>query len=391
MKKDEIQMQLKTLSEQILLLSKHVEKIDEEKNDISAMQIDFNNIARIAGKYPINGHHMSKSGQYEKELYINMLISVAMIEETLSEKLAFIERIRFGIGSEKSFEESYKKTLLIDNGLVDEFIKSTDTYDKISLIIDAFILMGISQEKEKTQEYIAELCLIMGIKKDDLKIIAKLSKSIISQNESIYFDSLTNVNDYKIIDIIYPYIKEYVVGIIRVTEGCRYIESIKVNDIINFGKDSQDIQWRVLDIVDRKAFLLAERAPKGIGKREGSIYDMDGGWEKSKARKWLNSEFLNNCFNNFEKEKIISTRLVDVKTTDKIFMLNKKEIDKYLPTSQDKDFESHWGVRVEYEHYSSYWGRDIMARFIPVKGRTWDSLKDDSHDTLVRPAMWVRL
>lgn len=192
MKKYEIQVELKSLGEKILLLSKQVAEIKEEKEekeDIGAKEIDFGEIERVGRKNPINGHCMRESSQYEKELYINMLFSVAMIEkEKLNERLTFIERIRQGMGSKKNLEESYKKALLVDNDTVDEFIKSVEKSKKgASFIIDYFMVYGdIDSCSDDVKEHIAEMCELFGIAKNVLKGIINVVKVMLSQSLDVF-------------------------------------------------------------------------------------------------------------------------------------------------------------------------------------------------------------
>ena len=188
MKKDEIQAELKSLSEKILLLSKQVAEIKEEKEDIGAKEIDFDNIERVGGKYPIKDHYIGKKDLYEKGLYINMLISVAMTEQDgLNDRLIFIERIRKGIDYRTKFSESYKSALLINDETIDEFVKCLSATDKISFVIDCFMMCGnINSCGDDIKQYIAEICLLLSIDKKMLKEIINVANVMLSQKLDVF-------------------------------------------------------------------------------------------------------------------------------------------------------------------------------------------------------------
>ncbi len=188
MKKDEIQAELKSLGDRIILLSKLVSEIKEEEEQKGAKEIDFEGIERVGGKYPIKGHYISNKDFYEKGLYIDMLISIAMTDENdVYDRLIFIERIKNGIGYNNKLSEEYKNALLIDNNKVDEFVKSLDEVEKISFVIDCFMMCGdINSCCDELKKYISEICLLFNIDKKMLLEIINVSKVMLSQSLDVF-------------------------------------------------------------------------------------------------------------------------------------------------------------------------------------------------------------
>lgn len=96
-------------------------------------------------------------------------------------------------------------------------------------------------------------------------------------------------------------------------------------------------KWLVLEKKDGK-ILLIKKEPV-----EGYAFDKSGKknitWENSTVRKELNSSFLKDEFTEEQIINIEDTNVEsnDVETTDKIFFLNKKQLEKYKDTVSDYD------------------------------------------------------
>jgi hypothetical protein len=99
-----------------------------------------------------------------------------------------------------------------------------------------------------------------------------------------------------------------------------------VGDILYLG----GYAWRVLDVVDGKVFVISENI---LMKRR--FDDSTNVWESSEIRQYLNDDFMQ-AFNGAELEAICNTNLVDVGTTDKVFLLSFEEASKLLPDKEDR-------------------------------------------------------
>ncbi len=105
------------------------------------------------------------------------------------------------------------------------------------------------------------------------------------------------------------------------------------------GARKEPVEWIVLEDNGNELLLLSKKALAS-----GSIcskYDKKSlSWESSALRSWLNESFYNNAFSKKEKASIIETEVTtetehesgateEVKTADRIFLLSKKEYDRY--------------------------------------------------------------
>jgi hypothetical protein len=140
------------------------------------------------------------------------------------------------------------------------------------------------------------------------------------------------------------------------------IENFSVGEIISFGY----FMWRILDIVDKRVLLITENVV-ACGRNITAKFDADfrkanpfsyrldcniAKWKRSDFRAYLNGDFLNS-FSETENECILNTVVktrcdfvsfireehdeerVD-ETTDKIFLLDNEEADRYFKDDNDR-------------------------------------------------------
>ena len=89
------------------------------------------------------------------------------------------------------------------------------------------------------------------------------------------------------------------------------------------------MRWYILHKENGIAILLSSRI---VDYKEYS--NLDSKWENSSLREWLNNEFYNYVFDDADKSYIIDYE----KTGDKVFILNKEEIEKYFPNEGLVDY-----------------------------------------------------
>ncbi|MCI8307459.1 MAG: hypothetical protein HFH14_05350 [Lachnospiraceae bacterium] len=98
--------------------------------------------------------------------------------------------------------------------------------------------------------------------------------------------------------------------------------------------DKQALEWRVLSVDGDDAFLLADKVidVKQYNEERGDVT-----WENCGIRKWLNSDFYNNAFNDEEKTAVKETTVKNTDnevyesdggadTKDKVYLLSVEEV-----------------------------------------------------------------
>ncbi len=132
-------------------------------------------------------------------------------------------------------------------------------------------------------------------------------------------------------------------------ESEEYLESkndtIPNNSVVKFGRYEQNtendgdepIEWLVVEDNGDKVLLMSRFILDSCF--YGNDYD-DYSWENSAVRQFLNSIFLSKAFSEEEQEQIVDTEVTDTfgTTTDKVFLLSRKEVLHYYPFDSDKQY-----------------------------------------------------
>ena len=166
-------------------------------------------------------------------------------------------------------------------------------------------------------------------------------------------------------------------------------QDFAVGNVIHFG----NYDWVVLDVQVGKALIITrdivEQRAFNDNLNENGRYDH---WETCSLRKYLNTDFYNS-FTTDERAQILDAQISD-NTIDKIFLLSKDEVEKYLPVGNDDavayfhgDAENWW------MRESSFTSDDRLFGCVDSGGYI-NTITQDSLSTRidgVRPAMWIKL
>lgn len=174
---------------------------------------------------------------------------------------------------------------------------------------------------------------------------------------------------------------------------------------INNGKE--DITWIILEDTGNDRLLVSKDVLYAMpfdNKTELGPNETNGNWEKSSLRKWLNNDFFNEAFSDDEKVFVVDSFVkngdafginnndtpfdMGPDTSDKVYILSKDEIRKYLGFEVDGSSEKYmakpsvfaknildeeknnesiavWHKEQEYEEsydeYAEYWVRSSLG------------------------------
>ena len=125
------------------------------------------------------------------------------------------------------------------------------------------------------------------------------------------------------------------------------LTDVEEGSIITFGRYPQTasneikpIEWRVLEIKDNKALLIADKGLDVVHNTNNTESE-NVTWKTSSIRQWLNTVFYNTAFNEYEKSRIAitiqknpdnlesSTESED-ETRDLIFLLSIDDAERYF-------------------------------------------------------------
>jgi hypothetical protein len=172
------------------------------------------------------------------------------------------------------------------------------------------------------------------------------------------------------------------------------LANANVGDTVEFGDYLSNTEWIVLDVENGKKFLLSRCS---IDNRSYNLYDEAVTWEFSTIREWLNTEYIDVAFDENEKRIITDIEVVNTdnleyetdggnNTTDKIFLLSKEEVEKYLPSANDRkkalaDSVLWWlrspGKKSDYALF-------VNSNGVLVNNGIYVNLRK-----AVRPALWI--
>lgn len=286
-------------------------------------------------------------------------------------------------------QKNVKEKIVSLNKELDGFgIFSGNRKKKIRAEIDA--LKKREEQIELGMGYIGEIDLLERCKKHKEKLEWELKDK---KNKMTYEDAIALLKD----NILQALFKEkYPILFLKV-----YIRE-KMGDTVKFGRvkkkngDIEDIEWRILKVVqDEEGLLIAEK-----GYDYGLEVNFDMRWEpwkSSKLRQVLNGEFIEKTFLP-EEQAILLERWIynqeDFLTDcyDKVFILSQKEALEYFKDYSSRQLMSSelredgttssvaWGLRTKGEGEYS-----VIVRpegLIDREGETRREAK-------VRPALWI--
>ena len=183
------------------------------------------------------------------------------------------------------------------------------------------------------------------------------------------------------------------------------LKNAKVGDYVKFGNypqtekgDIQSIEWQVLSREGNKVLVISRY---GL---DAKRFDEDSNnWANSEIRKWLNGEFYSKAFTDQEKKSIKSSNLPDVGTSDNLFLLSVKELEKYFANNNERlckatDYAKNNGAYVWDQNGCSWWwlrspNPDVSSYvYYVLSDGIFDCYKYVYNDNfLVRPALWINL
>ncbi len=184
----------------------------------------------------------------------------------------------------------------------------------------------------------------------------------------------------------------------------------QVGELFDFGRypqgangEIEPITWRVLQ---READYLLAIAEKGLDCKQYNEKWCDITWADCTLRRWLNSEFYNEAFNEQERKCILKTSIVNnagPDTEDYIFLLSVDEAkslfaDDGVRRAKPTEYTVKNGVHTSNNGCCVWWlrtrgGRDDYAAFEGSDGRGIGVYGIGVHDVCnaVRPAFIIAL
>lgn len=176
--------------------------------------------------------------------------------------------------------------------------------------------------------------------------------------------------------------------------------SKNIGDTIVFGYDEEDIEWMILDKQKNKMLVISKYVLDDQPYNER--YETTT-WENCSLRSFLNLDYINYLFDEYEQEIIIESKLINDDnekegteggndTKDKIFLLSVKEANKYFVSDEkriayNKNGDAcYWWLRSP-GYYGQHASGVCSDGHIDSESSAWF----ETDVMCVRPAMWIDL
>ena len=177
-------------------------------------------------------------------------------------------------------------------------------------------------------------------------------------------------------------------------EKCRQLERFQIGETVEYGAwKGEALRWKVADERGKMRLLISEKV---IAKQPYNDVLTDTSWKECSLRAWLNDSFLKEAFSPKEQKTLMSSLVRNLRnpryyssggfdSLDKLFILKSEELEKYLPTAEDRRMDGWWWLRLPGSNLFS-------AVAVYADGTVYDPcIHVNYEEGGVRPAMWVML
>ena len=188
----EIQSELRKLCQELEAL--------KQEQEAKAKEVDLKKICAVASRYPIENHPMLNEDEHHKDMYLQILFSVAVLEKQNNEDgIKTICRIAYGMGYTGDFESLLIKAQTMNFDILDECTRLFGKGElKYILLLECMLVTAeFDGGKRRALEYISELAVLLNITKEDIVFLANLARVILTQDLNEYkLDVQTNTSLY---------------------------------------------------------------------------------------------------------------------------------------------------------------------------------------------------
>lgn len=185
----DIQQEIRVLDGKVKDISNAITKIydeiDELKND-AADSIDYKTIRLMSRHLSFGKHPLGRlDDHYVCQIYLEILLSLVQADQGLGDtvnRLIFIQWLLSQTKLELSLEELFKDSLKINSGTFAEVAELIPKTYRTQLVMDTLLTANIcGQANNDVLIYVVNLCSILGVDKEQLRILSMMAKGILKQ------------------------------------------------------------------------------------------------------------------------------------------------------------------------------------------------------------------
>jgi hypothetical protein len=160
--------------------------IEEFRNTGNTGSIDYETISLMATHLSFGKHPIGKlTDTHAQQLYLELLLSIVQADigsNNTADRLIFVQWLLVQSKLEISLEDLLKEALCVSNADFGDAVVSIPKQYRTQLIVDALITANIcGPTNAELLSYIVSLCSILGIEKEQLRLLSLCSKAILKQ------------------------------------------------------------------------------------------------------------------------------------------------------------------------------------------------------------------
>ena len=162
------------------------DEIDELRND-ETDSIDYETIRLMSRHLSFGKHPLSRlDNNYACQIYLETLLSLVQADrgsEDTVNRLIFVQWLLSQNKLELSLVVLFKDSLKINTGTFAEVVELVPKTFKSHLIMDALLTANIcGQANNDVLIYVVNLCRILGVDKEQLRILSIMAKGVLKQD-----------------------------------------------------------------------------------------------------------------------------------------------------------------------------------------------------------------
>lgn len=180
----ELQMQLRSVEEQMAELQTEIEKMKPKPE--SEKKLIYNKITKLAQKYPIENKRSFNISEVVAKAYVSCLAHIIVADEDkIYDKLLYLTRIAYGMGLSASADAIILMGMDFDkNDFDNACIELKDI--KYAFLTDALILVNINEQaSEDAFALIADMAQALGCDKEDVRAAGFVAKAVLKNDFDI--------------------------------------------------------------------------------------------------------------------------------------------------------------------------------------------------------------
>ena len=396
---EELSQQEKTKKQRIADIKKQIDDLDsdeeiyspEQLSEIRVMEDELKNRKnQMDQKLSAYNYAKTESDKCNQDLKEKKAINKAIIDQWESEKRSILSRIK----------------------LKNDHLRTLGIFKKKEKESIADEIESLKSEKNKIDLSISNI----NNENADLEKHAKGIKLNVETEYKVYNESVSDYAEYQ--DKIKQF-KNVIISQKRVSLLNELVKLIELGDIVRLGNwpnGGEKVEWIVLERKTNKVLLLSKDVIDFQKFNDNKDFTT---WENCTLRKWLNSVFYIQAFDDYERKLILKTGFEKTKVEisgsgdptckrfhDRVFLLTESELNCYIIDRDEKSFKS-----VEYTHpiadikvdrncidargFCSWWLRSSRSNkaleFTPFYDLGISYHVEGTLKNGVRPAIWINM